>query len=235
MKKDKLTRKDLSFFIIPFLILTLGVGTLTYYTARERVSDVYHMMEKSSLNIASSYTAALLNYQDAYEIAVNLLEDKILVASRAVLLIDNNDSTTESLKKLASELQVDQINLYNKDGEILSSNIEDYVGWKTYEGHPAFYFKNSMLESFIDTVNVDRYFINRITESAEEEIITADVISMAHKIKLTVIAEGVELQEQKEYLEKQHCDVLQGYYISKPLTEEDAIQFLLENLNEKVI
>lgn len=125
MKKDKLTKKDLSFFIIPFLILTLGVGTLTYYTARERVSDVYHMMEKSSLNIASSYTAALLNYQDAYEIAVNLLEDKILVASRAVLLIDNNDSTTESLKKLASELQVDQINLYNKDGEILSSNIED--------------------------------------------------------------------------------------------------------------
>ena len=101
MKKDKLTRKDLSFFIILFLILTLGVGTLTYYTARERVSDVYHMMEKSSLNIASSYTAALLNYQDAYEIAVNLLEDKILVASRAVLLIDNNDSTTESLKKLA--------------------------------------------------------------------------------------------------------------------------------------
>lgn len=162
MKKDRLTRKDLSFFIIPFLILTLGVGTLTYYTARERVSDVYHMMEKSSLNIASSYTAALLNYQDAYEIAVNLLEDKILVASRAVLLIDNNDSTTESLKKLASELQVDQINLYNKDGEILSSNIEDYVGWKTYEGHPAFYFKNSMLESFMeesrpDTVSGEYY------------------------------------------------------------------------------
>jgi len=87
----------------------------------------------------------------------------------------------------------------------------------------------------IDTVKVDRYFINRITESAEEEIITADVISMAHKIKLTVIAEGVELQEQKEYLEKHHCDVLQGYYLSKPLTEEDAIQFLLENPNEKVI
>ncbi len=102
------------------------------------------MMEKSSLNIASSYTAALLNYQDAYEIAVNLLEDKILVASRAVLLIDNNDSTTESLKKLASELQVDQINLYNKDGEILSSNIEDYVGWKTYEGHPQHFISRTV-------------------------------------------------------------------------------------------
>lgn len=144
MKKDKLTRKDLSFFIIPFVILTLGVGTLTYYTAQERVSDVYRMMEKSSLNIASSYTAALLNYQDAYEIAANLLEDKILIASRAVLLIDNNDSTTESLKKLASDLQVDQINLYNENGQIISSNIEDYVGWKAYEGHPAFYFMNSM-------------------------------------------------------------------------------------------
>lgn len=162
MKKDKLTKKDLSFFIIPFLVLTLCVGILTYYTARERVKDVYSNMEKSSLNIADSYTAALVNYQDAYKIAMNLLEEKILVASRAVLLIDDHDSTTDSLRRLAEELKVDQINLYNSSGEIIASNIKEYVGWTTYVGHPAYYFMNSELPSYLeesrpDTVSGDYY------------------------------------------------------------------------------
>lgn len=61
------------------------------------------------MSIADSYTASLLNYQEAYDIAMNLLEEKILVASRAVLLIDDNDSTTSSLIRLAEELQVEGI------------------------------------------------------------------------------------------------------------------------------
>lgn len=87
----------------------------------------------------------------------------------------------------------------------------------------------------IDTVKVDRYFINRITDSEEEEFITADVIHMVHRIKLKVIAEGVELAKQKEYLERHHCDVLQGYYISKPLPAEEAIHFAKESRKGKVI
>src|SRR5690554_374886 len=155
MKKDKLTKKDISYFIIPFLLLMLGIGALTYYTVQKRVKDVYSSMEKSSMSIADSYTASLLNYQEAYDIAMNLLEEKILVASRAVLLIDDNDSTTSSLIRLAEELQVDQINLYNPRGEIVASNIEEYIGWTAYEGHPVFDFMNSDHSSFIEESRPD--------------------------------------------------------------------------------
>ncbi|HBT19526.1 MAG TPA: hypothetical protein DEA52_05665, partial [Clostridiaceae bacterium] len=50
--------------------------------------------------------------------------------------------------------------------------------------------------------------------------------SMAHKINLTVVAEGVEEERQMTYLSKYHCDIIQGYYISKPLEKDMALVFL---------
>ena len=49
---------------------------------------------------------------------------------------------------------------------------------------------------------------------------------MSHKFGLTVIAEGVEKEEQKKYLEQNNCDILQGYLIGRPLEEEGVIDFL---------
>ena len=49
---------------------------------------------------------------------------------------------------------------------------------------------------------------------------------MSHKVGLKVVAEGVEREDQKKYLERNQCDILQGYLISKPLNEDKAIDFL---------
>ncbi len=53
----------------------------------------------------------------------------------------------------------------------------------------------------IDSVKIDKYFIDEISHHDEKDLITADIISMSHKIGLTVIAEGIEEENQKEYLE----------------------------------
>jgi len=78
----------------------------------------------------------------------------------------------------------------------------------------------------IDIVKIDKYFIDKIVEHGEDKLITADIISMAHKFGLQAVAEGVEERKQMDYLKKYHCDVVQGYYISKPLSQNDAILFL---------
>ncbi len=49
---------------------------------------------------------------------------------------------------------------------------------------------------------------------------------MSHKLGLKVVAEGVELQAEKKYLIKHHCDIIQGYLFNKPLSESDAIAIL---------
>jgi len=78
----------------------------------------------------------------------------------------------------------------------------------------------------IDIVKIDKYFIDKIVDHGEDKLITADIISMAHKFGLQAVAEGVEERKQMDYLKKYHCDVVQGYYISKPLSQNEAILFL---------
>ena len=78
----------------------------------------------------------------------------------------------------------------------------------------------------IDNVKIDKLFIDKITEMDEKNLIISDIISMSHKIGLEVIAEGVEDEQQKIYLRKHGCDMIQGYHLSRPLTDDKALAFL---------
>ena len=81
-------------------------------------------------------------------------------------------------------------------------------------------------ELSIDAVKLDRHFISRIKENEKPSYISIDIISMAHRVGLMVVAEGVETEEQLDFLKKHHCDYAQGYYISMPLEKEKALEML---------
>lgn len=83
----------------------------------------------------------------------------------------------------------------------------------------------------LDYIKIDKFFTDKITTGKNGELIIGDIISMSHKIGLAVVAEGVEVEEQRKYLKEHNCDIIQGYLFSKPLSEEDAIQ-LLNNANK---
>ena len=57
-------------------------------------------------------------------------------------------------------------------------------------------------------------------------LITKDIITIAHRLGVNTVAEGVENQEQKDYLIEHNCDILQGYLFSKPVPEDKAINLL---------
>lgn len=84
----------------------------------------------------------------------------------------------------------------------------------------------SIGELNIDIVKIDRHFIKKIIKGTEKNLITNDIISMAHKLGLEVIAEGVESGIQREYLMRNGCDIMQGYYFSRPLSEQKAVDML---------
>ena len=79
----------------------------------------------------------------------------------------------------------------------------------------------------IDIVKIDKFFIDRIETLDYDQLISGDIISMAHKLGLTVVAEGVETQKQWQYLVEANCDIVQGYYLRKPLNEVDAYALLM--------
>ncbi len=80
----------------------------------------------------------------------------------------------------------------------------------------------------IDTVKIDRYFINKITNGKKGENIVGAIIAMAQNKGLVVVAEGVEDTGQKQYLIDQNCDIMQGFLFSRPVSKEQALE-MIEN------
>lgn len=81
-------------------------------------------------------------------------------------------------------------------------------------------------ELSVDCLKIDKYFIDKMLETGPDDAITGDIISMAHRLGHYTIAEGVEYEEQKQYLQINGCDKIQGYLIARPLYEEAAIELL---------
>ncbi len=81
----------------------------------------------------------------------------------------------------------------------------------------------------IDTLKIDRSFINDVTTDSADASIAAAIISLAHTLKLKVVAEGVETQAQLEFLHNHGCDDMQGYYFAQPLSVADCTRALVED------
>jgi EAL domain-containing protein (putative c-di-GMP-specific phosphodiesterase class I) len=89
------------------------------------------------------------------------------------------------------------------------------------------YSSLSYLKRFpIDTLKIDKSFINDITTDADDYAIASTIIAMAHNLRLKVIAEGVETKEQLDMLRSKDCNEVQGYYFSHPLPEDELKQLL---------
>ncbi|AGC67901.1 response regulator receiver modulated diguanylate cyclase/phosphodiesterase with PAS/PAC sensor(S) [Thermoclostridium stercorarium subsp. stercorarium DSM 8532] len=78
----------------------------------------------------------------------------------------------------------------------------------------------------VDSLKIDKYFIDNLLDANPDKVITSDIISMSHKLGHCTVAEGVEHDIQLHYLMEHDCDRVQGYLISKPLDENNAIEFL---------
>jgi sensor c-di-GMP phosphodiesterase-like protein len=78
----------------------------------------------------------------------------------------------------------------------------------------------------IDTIKIDRSFISTIKENTEEFFVLKYMIDLAHHLKLSVVAEGIETIEQKDMVKKYNVDYAQGYYFCKPMPQERIIEVL---------
>ena len=81
----------------------------------------------------------------------------------------------------------------------------------------------------IDTLKIDRSFIDKIGQDETATRFVKTIIAMAQNLEMKVIAEGVESEQQLTYLKNNHCHEIQGYIFCKPLTADEMEKFLLEN------
>jgi len=88
---------------------------------------------------------------------------------------------------------------------------------------------NYLRELPIDVLKIDKSFVHDMIENFHKRAIVELIIDLAHKMNMTVIAEGVESSEQISYLSQYRCDMAQGYFVSQPLSKEEFELFM--NMN----
>ncbi len=160
-----------------------------------------------ALPVAVNVSAAQFLHKGFRELIRRVLDESGLAAQylelelTESLLLSNADATLSVLQEL------------NAMGVKLA--IDDFG-----TGYSSF----SYLKHFpIGKLKIDRSFIGDVAVDADDAAITAAIISMAKTLNLTVTAEGVETEAQISFLRAHHCDEIQGYYFSQPLSACDVV------------
>lgn len=89
---------------------------------------------------------------------------------------------------------------------------------------------NMLRNAPVDTLKIDRFFLDEIMATQRGKIIVESSVRMARQLGLLTVAEGVETKEQLEFLDSIDCDIAQGYYFSRPIPIDEFEIFMKENL-----
>ncbi|MBS4097557.1 MAG: EAL domain-containing protein [Sulfuricella sp.] len=166
-----------------------------------------------SIKVAVNLSARQLHHSDLFATVKAVLDETGFDPS---LL---NLELTESMVMEKGEEAIEMLERLKKLGVSLS--LDDFgTGYSSL----------SYLRRFpIDTIKIDRAFVQDITDAADGGVLASAIIAMAHSLKMDVIGEGVESLGQLAYLRAQRCDTFQGYYFSKPLPHEAIGSLLRKN------
>ena len=184
------------------LILPIGEWVLRTACAQMKT---WHRAGHKELHVAVNLSARQFQQRDLTTMIERILEDTGLPAS--ALDIEITESTAMHNAKLSLEVMT----RLKEMGVRIS--IDDFgTGYSSL----------SYLKEFpIDTVKIDQTFVRDLSQGSNDGAIVSAVISMARALKLHVVAEGVETEDQLAFLRRQHCESIQGFLCSRPLPAEE--------------
>lgn len=194
------------------LIISIGEWVLRTACAQNRSWQLAGLpLVKVAVNISSRQ----FKEQNLVDITTQVLQETNLKAKYLELEI------TESLIIENIQQAINTMNQLHAMGITLS--LDDFgTGYSSL---------NYLKRLPIDVIKIDQSFVRELTIGSDDAAIVKAIISLAHNLQLSVIAEGVETQAHLDYLQRHGCDEIQGYYISRPVAPE-ALARLLQQEKE---
>lgn len=140
--------------IIPLLILIIGIGSISFISSFYMQQSLLSQMQKNGYSISQLIDSHLQDNLEALNKVNQMLGDKII--STGNIVIENQENmSNEYLINLAKAIGVDEIYLYNPQGEIIYSTIDGYLGWVAPEGHPVQQFLISGDSTLVEEIRKD--------------------------------------------------------------------------------
>ena len=184
--------------------LILPMGEWVLRSACDQMKR-WHRAGNEHLHIAVNLSARQFQQPDLADVVGRVLDETGLPSSALDIEI------TESTAMQNAELTLSTLNKLKQMGVRIS--IDDFgTGYSSL----------SYLKRFpIDTVKIDHDFVRDVAHDGNDAAIVSAIISMARALKLHVVAEGVEDEEQLAFLRRHECEFVQGYYYGRPVPAEE--------------
>ncbi|MCY6369439.1 putative bifunctional diguanylate cyclase/phosphodiesterase [Clostridium ganghwense] len=197
--------------------LILPISEFVLRTACNK-SKQWNTSRSSKLSISVNVSVIQLNQKDFVDIVKKIIEETGVDPQYLILEI------TENILIKSLECNIRKLEKLRKLGVKIA--LDDFG-----KGYSSLSY---IMDLPIDILKIDKCFVDDIVKNSKKQYIIHTIISLAQKINVKVVAEGVEIKEQYDILMKQNCDKIQGYYFSKPLSEEAFEELYVLSENEKI-
>ncbi|MFZ6646496.1 putative bifunctional diguanylate cyclase/phosphodiesterase [Undibacterium sp. TJN25] len=191
--------------------LIMPIGEWVIHTAcAQAMQWLMQGLQPQPIRIAVNISPRQLHHGDLAQIVRHALEETGLPPSLLELEI------TESMM------------MHNMDASIATLHQLKQMGvYLSVDDFGTGYASLSYLKKFpVDCLKIDQSFVRDIVVDKDDAAIVKAIISLGHILNLSVIAEGVETQEQARFLQQNACDCAQGYYFGRPM-DNDAFSLLI--------
>ncbi len=195
------------------LIVPIGAWVLRAACKQARIWQLAGMPIRIAVNLSGRQFHHFQNQQHLLELVLDVLEETGLSPELLELEI------TESVLMHKLDVTLDTLKKLKNIGVRIS--VDDFgTGYSSL----------SYLKRFpLDTLKIDRSFVKDICTDANDRAIVSAISAMAWQLKLELVAEGIEDQEQLDFLGGQQCSFGQGYYFSRPVPAEQASVLLSQS------
>ncbi|REB08783.1 EAL domain-containing protein [Sporosarcina sp. BI001-red] len=160
-------------------------------------------------------------WQDAgmmpVKISVNLSTQQFLTRNLISFVEEVLERTALNPKYLVVEITENMAMEYEYSIHVLKELKKLGIGISIDDFGTGYSSLNYLKNFPIDYIKIDKSFVSELMNNENDAIIVVATITLAHNLQKEVIAEGVETQEQLDFLKKHNCDITQGYFFSKPL------------------
>lgn len=189
---------------IPIAEKTMQMDALTRWVITEAMAQ-YHRWQAQGIDMCIAVNISAENLKDeqfCYWVIDTLAQHNVPVSAMTLEI-------TEDAVVSDPELAVKQLTLLRQNGLTLS--IDDYgTGYSSLA---------QLKQLPVDELKIDKSFVQKLLQTNADQIIVQSTLQLAHNLGLKVVAEGIEDKETLQWLTERHCEMGQGFYLSRPLPE----------------
>lgn len=175
------------------------------------------------------------NNPDKFKVSINISTNQLVSKAHIISLIELIKANQHKDIKLVLEI-TESVNLDKIDNIVESLNLlkDSDIKISLDDFGTGYSSLSHIIKLPIDEIKIDKSFVQAMEHDRQSEVLVKSIVSLSHNLNVDILSEGVETQQQLDYMKRFDCRYYQGYYFSRPLNKDDLIPLLKKSVDTSI-